>query len=68
MEIRYQKHNITSYKPTAGWNQEIHTFPKGINPKVNIMTQKEFKFASYDFAVQHVSPYAPGLPPKKIYD
>ena len=39
----------------------VHTFPKGISPKVNVIVQLEFELAYYDVAVQHVSHYAMGL-------
>ena len=36
----------------------VHAFPKGINPKVNVIAQLEFELAYYDVAVQYVSHYA----------
>ena len=34
---------------------KIHTFPKGISPKVNVIALLEFELAYYDVAVQHIS-------------
>ena len=41
----------------------IHTFLKGIIPKVNIIAQLEFELAYYDVTVQYVSYYASGTIP-----
>ena len=30
----------------------VHTFPKGISPKVNVIARLEFELATYDVAVQ----------------
>ena len=35
----------------------VHTFPKDINPKVNLITCLEFKIAYYDVPDQHVNHY-----------
>ena len=40
----------------------VHTFPKGICPKVNVIAWLEFEFAYYDVAVQHDSYYSMGTP------
>ena len=34
-------------------DKEIHNFPKGISPKLNIMARLEFELAYYEVAVQH---------------
>ena len=36
-------------------DNKVHTFPKGINPKVNVIARLEFRLANYDVAVQHVN-------------
>ena len=41
-------------------HKRVHIFPKGINPKVNVIAWLEFELAYYDFAVEHVSHYATG--------
>ena len=35
----------------------VHTFPKGICPKVNVIAQLEFELGYYDSTVQHFSYY-----------
>ena len=35
----------------------VHTFPKDISPKVNVITWLEYELVYYDIAVQHVSRY-----------
>ena len=39
-------------------DKDVHTFSKGICPKVNVIAWLEFKIACYDVAVQHISDYA----------
>ena len=39
---------------------EVHTFNKGISPKVNVVKRSEFELANYDVAVQNVSHYTTG--------
>ena len=41
----------------------VHTFPKGISSKANVIAQQEIELAYYDIAVQWVSPYTTGTPP-----
>ena len=36
----------------------VHTFPKGISPKVDVIAWLEFELAYYDFSVHHVTYYA----------
>ena len=36
---------------------EVHTFAKGICPKVNIILQLQFEFAYYDFTIQRFNNY-----------
>ena len=45
----------------------VHTFPKGISLKFNVIVRLEFKIAYYDVAVQHVSYYATGTTPSEKY-
>ena len=40
----------------------IHTFPKVISPKVNLIARLDFERAYYDYAVQHISHYVTGSP------
>ena len=39
-------------------DKEIHTFPMGLSPKMNVITLLGFKLVYYDAAVQYVSHYA----------
>ena len=41
----------------------VHTFPKGICPKVNIIARLEFELAYYDSVVQRFNHYATRTPP-----
>ena len=43
--------------------KEIHTFPKGIYPKVNILAWLEFELAYYDPAVQRFNHYTTRMLP-----
>ena len=56
------------YYLTHSWgDKRVHTFPKGICQKVNVIAQLEFKFA-YEVTVQCISHYATGtLPAIKGY-
>ena len=45
-----------------GGDNEVHNFPKGINPKGIIIAQLMFKLACYDVEVQHISQYTTGTP------
>ena len=47
-------------------SREVHIFPKGINRKVNVMVQVEFKLVYYDVIVQFVSHYTMGGSPNSI--
>ena len=43
---------------TNRWeDKEVHTFPKGICPKVNVIARPEFELALYDSGVQRFKPY-----------
>ena len=37
------------------WDKEVHTFPNGISPKVNVMVRLEFELIYYDVTVQQVN-------------
>ena len=46
------------YYLTHSWGgKRIHTFPKGINPKVNLKAPLEFELANYEVVVQHFISY-----------
>ena len=51
------------YYLTHSWeDKEIHTFPKGINPKVNIIARLEYKPPYYDSAVHQFNHYTKRTP------
>ena len=50
---------VLLFKPYLG-NKGLHTFPKGISPKMNVIARLEFEFASYNVTVQHVNYYTVG--------
>ena len=53
---------------THEWGyKEIHAFPKGISPKVNVIAQLEFNLAYDDVGVQLVNPYAMGTSPRNTW-
>ena len=44
------------YYLTHSWEDKgVHTFPKGICPKVNVIARPEYELAYYDSAVQGIS-------------
>ena len=43
-------------------DEEVHAFPKGISPKINVITRLEFKLANFKVAVEHFSNYVMGTP------
>ena len=52
------------YYLTNSWEDKgVHTFPKGICPKMNIIAQLENELAYYDSAVHHFNHYTPRTPP-----
>ena len=52
------------YYLTHSWeNKGVHTFPKGICPKVNVIAWLEFKLAYYDSAVHRFNHYTTRTPP-----
>ena len=36
------------------WNNSVHTFPKGISPKVNVVAGLKFELPFYDATVLHI--------------
>ena len=48
---------------THSWeDDEVHTFPKGICPKVNVIVRLEFELAYYDPAVHRFNHYTTRTP------
>ena len=46
------------YYLTHSWEVKgVHTFPKGICPKVNVIARLEYELAYYDSAVQRFNHY-----------
>ena len=41
----------------------VHTFPKGICPKVNVIARLEYELAYYDSAVHRFNHYTTRTPP-----
>ena len=50
-----QKASNGNIWPIAGGDKRVHTFPKSINPKVNVIVQLEFELVVYNVKVIHVS-------------
>ena len=50
--------NFTYYLTNCWKDKEVHTFPKGICPKVNVIARLEFEFANYDSVVHQFNHYA----------
>ena len=52
---------------THSWEDKgIHTFPKGICPKVNVIARLEYELAYYDSAVHRFNHYTTRTPPSAI--
>ena len=52
---------------THSWEDKgVHTFPKGICPKVNVIARLEYKLAYYDSAVYCFNHYTMRTPPHKM--
>ena len=49
-----KKNSTGAIWPIAAGNVGIHTFPKGICPKVNVIAQLEFELNYKEVVVQHV--------------
>ena len=49
---------------THSWeDMGVHTFPKGICPKVNVIARQEFELACFDFADHRFNHYTTRTPP-----
>ena len=48
---------VVLFNPELWEDKGVHTFPKGISPKVNVITWLEFKLADYN--VQHYATRTP---------
>ena len=56
------------YYSTHSWEDKgVHTFPKGICPKVNIIARLENELAYYDSAVHRFNHYTTRTPPKSRF-
>ena len=52
------------YYLTHSWEDKgVHTFPKGIFPKVNVIARLEYELAYYDSAVYRFNHYTKRTPP-----
>ena len=52
------------YYLNLSWKDKgVHTFPKGICPKVNVIARLEYELAYYDPAVHRFNHYATRTPP-----
>ena len=52
------------YYLTHRWeDKRVHTFPKGICPKVNVIARLEYQLAYYNSTVHHFNHYTPRTPP-----
>ena len=52
------------YYLTHSWEDKgVHTFPKGICPKVNVIARLEYELAYYDSAVHRFNHYTTRTPP-----
>ena len=60
----------TIYLFTYSWreNKGVHTFPKGICPKVNVIARLEYELAYYDSAVHRFNHYTRRYSTKTITD
>ena len=57
------------YYFTHSWaDKGVHTFPKGISPKVKVTAQLELEFVYFEAAVQHISHYDITIPPDPLDD
>ena len=52
------------YNLTNRWKDKgVHTFPKGICPKVNVIARLRYELAYYDSAVHRFNRYTTKTPP-----
>ena len=57
--VGYLMLNTSLEKDSSGaTHKKIHTSPKGISPKVNVIAQLEFELAYSNVTIQHISHYA----------
>ena len=57
------------YYLTHSWEDKgVHTFPKGICPKVNVIARLEYELAYYDSAVHRFNHYTTRTPPWRVED
>ena len=63
--IQCQRHLFrrTALRVIAGRIRWVHTFSKGISPKVNVIARLEFELAYFETAIQHLSHYTIDLLP-----
>ena len=55
------------YYLTHSWEDKgVHTFPKGIFPKVNVIARLEYELAYYDSAVHRFNHYTTRTPASSI--
>ena len=52
-----------SYLNNSWEDKEVHTFPQGICPKVNVIARLEYELAYYDSAVHRFNHYTTRTPP-----
>ena len=53
---------------THSWEDKgVHTFPKGICPKVNVIARLEHELAYYDSAVHRFNHYTTMTPPLNLF-
>ena len=50
-----------------GGDKGVHTFPKDISPKMNVIAWLEFELIYFEVAVQHFNHYATGTPPLTLF-
>ena len=64
MDYSKPRQSLQWYYLTHCWgDKEVHTFPKGISPKVNVLARLEFELAYYDVTIQYISPHTTETPP-----
>ena len=57
------------YSLTYDWgNKEVHTFTKGICPKLNVKERLKFELANYDSTVHHFNHYTTKTPPAQFIE
>ena len=44
------------------WKMGVHTFRKGISPKMNVIVQLKFKLTYFEVTAHHINHYATGSP------